>query len=467
VRLQDRYDGSHDPFEGDRTIVWRSLPANALVTKATVTLKPVPPPGSKDYTETLRFASGGPAYGATIRSPSSHKVEIDFHARRTAISFGGLTATSSSALSVDIGGGVYLAVAKDGTIPVQPGASPWDLTGQLLPGITALRLQFIGVDPSGPSNLTEVTVGVTSMPSNLTLRFGTLPPFWSGPGELATPTTTPDITNAIQRALAGATVQNGYYAIPLIVHSDTLGRVNMTIDIEYLGVAPFLPAGVPEVALAYDYASVPKADKTTLQATLPAGATPVSPQTAVRIRGAFASSRVTDGPTGDTNETTTIPCSAAETIAQPVTPAADVNVSAVDLYAAAAGPAAQLALDLRADDDGKPGQASMLVKPVAFDLTGDASGQRQWTSVPIAPPVQLKGQERYWAVVQALDGADSLGVDANPDPARLVQISKDSGFSWRLAGLGSPLLLRLRTVPDRFQMPVDFAVGSGPQQQRV
>ena len=86
--LHDRYDGSDDPFEGDRAIMWRSLPANAVVTKASVTLEPALPPGRSDYTETVRFAKGGPAYGATIRPPvTAQPVEIDFHARRTAIAF--------------------------------------------------------------------------------------------------------------------------------------------------------------------------------------------------------------------------------------------------------------------------------------------------------------------------------------------------------------------------------------------
>ena len=469
--LHDRYDGSDDPFEGDRAVMWRSLPANAAVTKASVTLETALPPGRSDYTETVRFAKGGPAYGATIRPPvTAQPVEIDFHARRTAIAFAGLEmspATTHTALSADIGGGVFLAVGADGTIPAAQG-SRYDLSGGVLPGITALRLQLTGMQPTdAAAGVAGVTVDIASMPSNLSLRFGVLPPFWSMTGELAVPTTTPDITSAVQRALAGATVENGYYAIPLLVHSDTLGRVKVVLDIEYLGAAPLVPAGIPEVVLAYDFASLPKADGTSLQAELPAGAVPVSPQTAVRIRGAFASSQVADGPTGTTNEATTIACSAAAAIAQPVIPAADVNVSALDLFAAAEGPAARLALDIRADDDGKPGQASMLSKPVPVDLTGDASGQRRWVSAQVASPARLQVQQRYWVVVQALDGTTDLGVDATPDPARLPQVSRDSGFSWRLAGLGSPLLLRLRTVPDRFQMPVDFAAGVGPQQQRV
>src|SRR5258706_225519 len=81
-------------------------------------IAPEPPPGAKDYVETLRFSAAGPAYGATIRDAGAGFVEIDFHARRTAIGFAGLTIAAPSTLAVDIGGGVYLAVGANGTIPV-------------------------------------------------------------------------------------------------------------------------------------------------------------------------------------------------------------------------------------------------------------------------------------------------------------------------------------------------------------
>ncbi|SED64763.1 Helix-hairpin-helix domain-containing protein [Rhizobiales bacterium GAS188] len=465
MRLRDHYDGGSDSFEGERTIVWRSLPENAVVTRATLTIEPRSPPGGKDYVETLRFSAGGPRYGATIRHAGAGFVEIDFRARRTAIGFAGLTITAQSTLAVDIGGGVYLAVGADGTIPAAPGSN-YGLIGGSLPGITALRLR-LGQHASSTDDLSTTTIDLASMPSNLTLRFGKLSPFWSKTGELAVATTTPDITSAVQRALADATVVNGFYAIPLVVHSDRLGRIAVTFDVEYLGSAPLIAPGLREVVLPYDYASLSTTDPKALQAMLPAGAAVRSPQTSLQIRGAFDAARVAYGPTGATNESATAHCSATETLAQPIAPTSDINVSAVDLFVAADGPAARLALDLRADSDGKPSVTSLLAKAVPFDLAGNASAQRRWTSVPIAPAARLTSKQRYWVIIQALDGAASLGVDSAPDPARLVQRSTDAGFSWRLTGLASPLLLRLRTVPDRFHMPIDFAAGTGAQQQRV
>jgi predicted flap endonuclease-1-like 5' DNA nuclease len=464
VRLRDRYDGSNDPFEGDRTVVWRSLPANALVTKATLTLEPVLPPGANTYTEKLRFGPKGAALGATIQQADTNIVSVDFHARRTATGIAGLTGITAQSLGVDLGGGVFLAVAKDGTVPA-PQGSVFDFSAGVLPQISAQRLRL--ANATLPANQSLVTIDIASMPSNVTLRFGKLPPFWSKTGELGAATTMPDIAIAIQRAISDATVTNGFYTIPLIVHSDTVGRLAITLDIEYLGTAPMVVPGLREVVLPYDYASVSTTDPSALQATLPAGAAPVSPQTALQIRGAFDASRVAFGSTGATVESTPIRCSASETLAQPVIPAADMNISSVDLFVAADGPAARLALDLHEDFSGKPAQTSLLAKAMPFDLKGDAAQQRRWTNVPLGTSVQLKGSSRYWAVVEALDGKAFLGVDAAAAPDRLMQRSTDSGFSWRAAGLNSPLLLRLRTQPGRFQMPIDFVAGTGAQAQRV
>jgi hypothetical protein len=463
VRLLDQYDGGGDPFEGDRTIVWRSLPVNAVVTKATLTLAPVLPAGASTYVETLRFGAAGAAYGATIQ-PAGSAVLIDFHARRAALRIDGLATHTAKSLSVDIGGGVFLAVGADGTIPAPPN-SFFNFNTGVLPGVTALRMRLS--DATLPSDQTAVSVGIATMPSNLTLRFGKLLPFFSRTGELALPVTTPDVTSAVQRALTDATIVNGFYAIPLVVHSDTLGRLSVTLDVSYLGAAPLMPTGLREVVLPFGLASVTTTDASALQAMLPAGAVPRSPQTALAVRGAFDVSRVAYGPTGPTQESAPLRCSANETIAQTLLPAHDVTISGVDLFVAAEGPAARLALDLRADADGKPGTGSLLAKLALVDLAGDLTGQRRWTSAQLKPPALLKGQTRYWLVVQAIDGAAELGAEGAADATRAPQRSTDAGFSWRVAAASAPLLLRLRIVPDRFHMPIDFVAGSGPQAKRV
>ncbi|HEX2621470.1 MAG TPA: hypothetical protein VHL11_15030, partial [Phototrophicaceae bacterium] len=44
MKLDEQYLGTNDGFEGDRTLWLRSLPANAQVTRALVTIKPALPP---------------------------------------------------------------------------------------------------------------------------------------------------------------------------------------------------------------------------------------------------------------------------------------------------------------------------------------------------------------------------------------------------------------------------------------
>jgi len=463
VRLTDSYNGAADPFEGERTIVWSSLPQDAVVTQATLTVEPLLPPGQSTFIETLRLGSKASAFGATltaVTSPAS--VEVDFHARRRGYSFTGIT--SADALAVDIGGGVFLAVAGDGTVPAISD-STYHAVDANLPGITTARLRFPGAQAPNPN---AVSINVATQPSNLTLRFGKLPPFWSKVGEIAVATTTPDITDAIQRAMSQAPLVNGYFSIPLIIHSDTLGRVGVELDVTYVGSAPVLAPGLREVVLPYDYATVAKTDSSALQATLPSGARVLSPQTSLQVRGAFEQSRVVVGPTGNTTTTDTIECSATQVLAQPLVPGTDLDLTSVDVFVAADGPAARLSLDIRSDMDGKPSQTSLLAKAPSFDVSGSASGALQWVTVPIAPKIRINGGgKKYWLVLQALDGKALFGIDPESERSRMTQRSTDCGFSWRIAAPTASVLIRLRTVPDRFQMPIDFVAGSGPNQQRI
>src|SRR5262245_10628351 len=108
MTLTDQYDGSADPFEGDRTIVWRSLPANAKVTRATVTVTPVSPPGGTLFEEEISFTGNQAKFGAT-KNTGSGFVEVDFHKRRTLANVNGtdvrpLGTNPGAKLQVDLGG---------------------------------------------------------------------------------------------------------------------------------------------------------------------------------------------------------------------------------------------------------------------------------------------------------------------------------------------------------------------------
>jgi hypothetical protein len=65
MTLSDRYDGSADAFEGDRTIVRRSLPSNATVTKAAVKVTPAAAPGGILFEEVISLTNGTGDLGST------------------------------------------------------------------------------------------------------------------------------------------------------------------------------------------------------------------------------------------------------------------------------------------------------------------------------------------------------------------------------------------------------------------
>ncbi|GJH28933.1 helix-hairpin-helix domain-containing protein [Caballeronia novacaledonica] len=502
MQLRDSYDGAGEPFEGDRTIIWRSLPENAVITKATVTLEPRMPPGQRSFVETLTLGVPSGAYGATVIAQST-AVELDFHARRRGISYSGIA--KASRVAVDIGGGVYLAVGADGQIPAGNGP-PFEVGAGVLPGIIATRLRFVGETTGEPSIENDARIVVATQPSNLALRFGNLPAFWSRPGDLAFAVSTPDIVGALTRALEKAHVVNGYYEIPLLLHSDTLGRVALTVEVDYLLSASLMPDGLSEVALSYDYASLPKppaqapkpnvpgpstpsAASTTstasadtqagatrvLHAALPPGARIVSPDTLVQLRGAFSASRVVQGPIGPiAAPPPPLECSRTQTLAQPIVTATSVNLSGVDVFVVPGTGAAQLALDVRGDLNGKPSQTSLLARPLPFPVAPDAAAEGAWVNVPIAAGAQLQAGKRFWLVMQALDDARcKIGLAPSPaaapsaDPMQLLQRSADSGFSWRLAGPSMIMLFRLRTVLDRFTMPLSFLARAGDVMQSV
>src|SRR5947208_3280779 len=114
MQLIDSFDGSADAFEGDRTLLWRSLPANAQVTKATVRLTSAAALFGTLFEEIITFDSTGGGTFGTTKATGTDFVEVDFHKRRTLGSVTGNNVTNAN-LQVDIGG-VYFEVNDKGAI---------------------------------------------------------------------------------------------------------------------------------------------------------------------------------------------------------------------------------------------------------------------------------------------------------------------------------------------------------------
>jgi len=255
VRRSERFDGSRDPFEGDRALTLQSVPEGARVTSATLTLTPVAPPGRDLFQEVIQFTGEHGTWAATLaHGPGPPQwTEIDFHNRRTLRRFEGSNLTNAE-LQIDLGG-VYVEINDHGAVKVDDD-DPLELPSDgVVPGLTANKVKLTRA--AGPIGIARVTI--SSAPSNLQLRLGAGPPFYARPGELARADTTPDFAVALNEALATSDVVAGFHRVPLVVHSDTIARVDVQFDVDYVLEQSAVPGGLTESTITYDHASTPRA----------------------------------------------------------------------------------------------------------------------------------------------------------------------------------------------------------------
>ena len=469
MHRSELFEGSGAPFEGERTVVVRSIPEGARLGSAVLTLTPVAAPGRPLFEETITFAGVTGTLGATQASydPSGvgqlHWTELDFHQRRTVTRVVG-TGLTGAEVQVDLGG-VYLQLNQQGA-PRAPGDTQLLTVGAggELPGLTANKIKLTALN----QRLPVASVQLRSTPSNLTLRAGSQPAFFSRPGELATPVTTPDAATALQAALADAPVVGGFYELTLVVHSDTLCRLDVELSVEFTVTAPALAGGLAETTLTYDFSGAPTAPAVTL--AVPAGSRVVATASAARALGAFQATRIGYGPVGPVSPAAALALTAGQALARPVTVAADLTATAADLLLAATTPTARLQLDVASDTDGKPGNQPLLARPVEIAIEHGDDDAPHWVSAALPAPFTLTAGTRYWLTLQVVSGeATWSAVAAQAAPG--TQNSRDGGLSWRQASApgipASDALLRLRVVPDTFTMPVQLQVGDGAAARRV
>ncbi|MCZ7627065.1 MAG: YncE family protein [Candidatus Methylomirabilis sp.] len=289
----------------------------------------------------------------------------------------------------------------------------------------------------------------------------------------------PDFAAVLQASLAEAKVENGFYQIPVTVHSDTITRLQITLEIEYEIEASVMPQGLNEVLLPYDFSSLPKAQENVLQLAVPANMRVAPNGVTAQVRGAFEDSRVVYGPTGAVTPAGTAEISPAISQAQIILPPETLKAMAFDLFMMVTQ-TVKLQLDLREDLDGKPGDVSLLPGVVKFELLapvgtaqdGKTASQPHWVSVALPTEFQFRKGQRYWLVLQSLEGQTAW--NATPALAGIVEMQhkKDGGLSWRdtivtgISGAASAIF-RLRQKPERFEIPIELQVGAGEQAIRV
>jgi YVTN family beta-propeller protein len=471
VKLSDRYDGSEIPFEGERMLIWRSLPTGARVLQAHLKLKPAQSPAGGMFEEVISFPNGQGSWGAS-KTTGTDFVEVDFHKRRTLARVMG-TGVAGANLQVDIGGGVYVEINSKGAIRA-PGDGLFTVPSDgKLPGLLVTKFKLTGSSP----NVAQVII--RSVPTNVSVRLGNLAPFWTHLGELTSEDISPDFAAVLRAFLIEAKVENGFYQIPLSVHSDTIARLVVELEVEYLVEASLMPAGLDEVQLPYDFGSLPKAQENVLQLAVPQNMRVAPNGVTAQVRGAFEDSRIVYGPTGEVTPVGTAEISPAISQAQMILLPETLKARAFD-FCMTVAQSANLQLDLREDLDGKPGNVSLLPGPVKFELsapTGTAQdhktpGELRWANVVLPAEFQFQKDRRYWLVLQSLEGQANWNVGVTAAEGVGMQHTRDGGSSWRstvVAGISEPLaaLFRLRHRPDRFQVPIELQVGTGEQAVRV
>ena len=465
--LRDRYDGGDAPLRGERVLLLRSLPANARILKATATVSPVDASTGRDpFAETIRFQGATGDWGAT-KTATPGWVEVDFHGRQTLARVSG-TNLSNATIQVDLGAGAYVEVNPLGAFraPSDPRFMLAATTPAPLPALIVARFKLTH---TGNPDVGAVTI--RSVPSNVRLRLGTLPPFWTYTGELTAPQTTPDFADVLQAFLADGTVEHGFYVIPVRVESATIARLVVAVEIDYLLESAALPSGLDEVSMSFDFGGAPREIGGRLNVALPSGARVVASQTRGRAVGAFESSRIAHGPLDVADASVTVAVSPESSQAQPIVLATAVTATAIDLLVSAVTSKARLQVEVRADLNGKPGPTSLLPGRTVVDLDRAIAGRPTWVSVRL-PGAFRFGAGHSWLVVQSSEGEAAWSVSAALPNALGMQATRNGGLSWRASGAaGGPGTVdgffRLRREPPAFEMPIELKVGEDPRASRV
>ncbi|HEX8651041.1 MAG TPA: hypothetical protein VF708_09365 [Pyrinomonadaceae bacterium] len=483
MKLSDRYEGASDPFEGDRALVLKTIPVGARIRSARATVTPVDGTrGANPFAETISFNRTTGGWGATKTTVAARWVEVDFHARRTLAGVAGVNLEQTT-LQVDLGG-AYVEINTSGGIKTPSDANPFIIGNtEALPGLNVTKLKLTN-NPANPSIITSPDISrvtVRSTPTNVSLRLGELPVFWTYAGEMTRPETVPDFALVINAALATAQSENGFYILPLVLHSDTIARLNVELEMEFSSEQSVLPEGLTEIVLPFDLSGTTPSEQQ-LQIDIPPNKRLSVEGTAARVTGVFDETRLvpeTDTPAPAPDEVElSLEVSPEISQAQPVKLTNEVLATDIDLFVMLTT-TVRLQLDLRDDLDGKPAQASLLPVPVEVEVTGPAGTgedtkdvKAQWVSIKLPSVFKFKAGATYWLVLQSLEGEVGWRTRSAPGAELSVQRTNDGGLSWRAAEAGrvsGPLkaFFHLRQRPRRFEMPIRLRVGEGAKAVEV
>ncbi len=480
MKLKLEFKGRDDPFEGDRTLHLKTIPEGAQISSARVIVKP------QQCVETITFRNGTGDWGATRESGTLPRdsngnnprwTAVDLHARRRvsrvrARSETALAGGNPVAIQVNVGG-LWTRLAGDGSISSEGENDTFQIT--LLTTFETFNLPPVivqGVKLQHDTRAMEISqLTILSHPTNLSLTLGQTPSFWVRPGELTEVETSAEFADVLQAFLAEAEVVNGFYDVPLVVHSDSIACLDLTMELEYVQEQSVLPPGVTDTKLPFKHNGLAEAESGLLQIEVPVGSHVVPGKTTGQVIGAFEDSRVVHGPLGEVTPVAAVSVLTNQSQAQPILLEEDVAATAVDLLLAAVTTTAELDLMLLEDTDGKPGSTPIFATPATISLDSDIAGTPTWISTSLPAEYQFEKGDRVWLVLHARRGEVRWSADTDAESSGM-QFTDNGGLSWRqtvVPDVADPLagLFRLRHRPSRFQMPIELQVGNGKQAERV
>ena len=500
--LRDQFPGKETLFGGDRILELRSIPKGAKIVKAIIRVTPVNNEGnflpSEDtitFTDDVGRIVGQQNKFATrttvLNDPTNEWVEIDFHGSRTLLSVAG-ESLSEASLQVDVGSGTFVEINSNGAFKGPDDDNDFmilgpDLSPELvplqhpLPGLFVKRFKLTRVLPTpAPRPIAISSVIIRNVASNVSLGLGTIPPFWIHLGDMIETQISTDFAEFLQAFLADAKVQNGFFTIPIVVHSDSLARLNIDLEIEYTQQQSALREELNEVFLPYSYDSSPKSETDLINISIPANARVIPGETNARVVGSFDDTRVVheilakkelDKKESDKKKPNAVEISPEISQAYLVEHDNVLSVSAIDLFLEPIDETVKLQLDLRHNLDGKPDKASLLSIPIDFSLDRKKTDKPDWVNVALPQGFrfeQVDTKNRYWIVIQSKAGIANWRVNIATGSEKNMLRSLDGGLSWRetkIKDTSVDALFRLRNVPERFKMPIKLQIGTGDKAQ--
>ena len=429
MKIKTDFIGENDPFEGDRIVLLQVLPFGSQIQSASATIIPKKNPVTNSFAENIVFDNENGDWGSTKttgRSAEGSWVEVDFHARRTLHTVSGKVDISGT-LQIDMGG-AFVGIAEDGTflIPSDGVAFPVGLSADhavRLPGLTVTKFQVTNDAVLVVPDVKQVTI--LSHPTNVNLGLGQLPPFWTRLGEMTEGETTPDFADLLQSFLAEAEVVNGVYFVPIVVHSDAIARLDITLDIEFVRQLDVLPAGLSEVTMPFDFGSLPQQKEGLLNVTLPVGAKVIPKATTAKVIGAFDESRIVHGPTGILTGEGLVPVKQSVVQTQPIQLDNETPVTSIDLLIAAVSHTVTLDVNMLPDSDGKPFGESLWAQPITIKINRDKADSLSWINAALSNEFLFQSGLRYWLTVQVIEGEGVWG--ANPVKGRGLDMMSATG----------------------------------------